>query len=411
MTPNKPFDTYKWRWLSVAPSEGLLVAPVFLGVLRALAQFESHPPSDPALRAALAVVQNETHSTVSLGRNPDRNLIRNSGQYWKGTGLLEPDVGDIQLTSLGRRVASGRITQGEFAALMVQQTVLPNPATYSHQEMAKWHAANLQIRPLKLILDVIGELGRRHGGLRSAFLNNHELIRLVIPLAGAKEPVAVIAHQLALYRTGSLDISAWPNCAPMGNDRRLAREFLLFLANFGLLQLELTGLSDQQPFRVAELFDVDSAAASVADSIFSGDESAARAVEEVRHSPLPSIIERQRALTTVAARPGQARFRAQLIAAYAGRCFLTGEEIPEILEAAHIVPVKHGGADEQNNGFCLRIDIHRLFDSGNLRIRPDGSLTFSDSVAASSNYIGLPRSVTFPDFVNPANIAWRDSYL
>lgn len=34
--PIKPFPTYKWRWLSVQPSEGHLDAPVFLGVLRAL---------------------------------------------------------------------------------------------------------------------------------------------------------------------------------------------------------------------------------------------------------------------------------------------------------------------------------------------------------------------------------------
>ena len=411
MTPVKPFETYKWRWLSVAPTESLLVAPVFLGVLRALARFENHSPSDPALMAALGVVQQETRSPVNLVRTPDRNLIRNSGQYWKGTGLLEAGSREIQLTTLGRRVADGRITQGEFAALMVQQTVLPNSATYSPAEFAKWRAARLEIRPLKLILEVIEELGRRHGGLPSAFLTNEELMRIVIPLAGVKEPAAEIARQLALYRRGRLDISNWPDCAPMDNDPRLAREFLLFLANFGLLQLDLTGQRDQQPFRMAELFDVDAVTAPIAGSIFTGDESAARAVEEVRHSDLPSIIERQRVLTTVTARPGQARFRAQVMSAYAGRCFLTGEEISEVLEAAHIIPVKHGGDDEQHNGLCLRIDIHRLFDSGNLRIRPDGVLAFSETVAASPNYSLLPRSVTFPPFINPANIAWRDNYL
>ena len=371
MTPVKPFDTYKWRWLSVAPTENLLLAPVFLGVLRTLARFEDHAPSDPALMAALGVVQRETNSPVDLVRTAERNLIRNSGQYWKGTGLLNSERGEIQLTALGHRVADGRITQSEFAALMVQQTVLPNSATYSAAEVAKWRKAGLEIRPLKLILEVIAELGRQYGGLPAAFLNNDELIRIVIPLAGVKRPAAVIAGQVALYRLGRLDVSDWPDCAPMDNDPRLAREFLLFLANFGLLQLEATGRRDDQPFRLVELFDVDSITAAVSHSIFSDDESAARAIEEVRHTDLPSIIERQRVLTTVTARPGQARFRARILLAYLGRCFLTGEAISEVLEAAHIVPVKHGGNDDSQNGLCLRIDIHRLFDSGNLRIRPD----------------------------------------
>jgi hypothetical protein len=129
MIPIKPFDTYKWRWLSVAPTESLLVPSVFLGVLRTLARHEGQAPSEPALAAELARVQAETGSPVNLARSGERNLIRNSGQYWKGTGLLEPDRGEIHLTPIGRRVAEGKIAQTEFTALMIQQTVLPNPWT------------------------------------------------------------------------------------------------------------------------------------------------------------------------------------------------------------------------------------------------------------------------------------------
>lgn len=103
-------------------------------------------------------------------------------------------------------------------------------------------------------------------------------------------------------------------------------------------------------------------------------------------------------------------FRTTVLRSYAGRCFLTGEEIPEVLEAAHIVPVEHGGADSTDNGICLRVDIHRLFDSGNIRIRPTGELIFSGIVVASNNYSALPRMVIIPDFVNPANVYWRDAY-
>jgi hypothetical protein len=50
------------------------------------------------------------------------------------------------------------VTQAEFAAIMVQQTVLPNTLTYSPQEILKWQTAGLEIRPLALILEILEEL-------------------------------------------------------------------------------------------------------------------------------------------------------------------------------------------------------------------------------------------------------------
>ncbi len=323
-----------------------------------------------------------------------------------------PEVfGGAHLTSLGRRVASGGITRAEFAALMVQQTVLPNPATYTVAEIEKWRAAGIKIYPLKLILEVLAELGRKNGS-SAASLNNDELTKVVIPLAGANSAVQAIALDVMSYRHKQLNVSTWPDCAPAANDIRLAREFLLFLANFGLLRAgDAQSSRDEQRFYLDEIFDVDEATAPIASTIFGDEASAAQAVVQVQHSPLPSIIERQRRTAQVLSRPGQSKFRLKIFEAFEGKCFLTGEEISEVLEAAHIIPVTNNGSDSAENGLCLRVDIHRLFDSGHLRISPDGSLSLSDAVAGSSNYGGLPQTVQFPQFVNLANIAWRDSYL
>jgi len=170
-------------------------------------------------------------------------------------------------------------------------------------------------------------------------------------------------------------------------------------------------LRDEQRFHLDEIFDVDEVTAPIAATIFGDEASAAQAIEEVQHSPLPSIIERQRRIAQVVSRSGQSKFRSRVMEAFQGQCFLTGEAISEVLEAAHIIPVTNNGSDLAENGLCLRVDIHRLFDSGHLRIRPDGSLSLSDTVVGSPNYGGLPQVVQFPAFVNPANIAWRDSYL
>lgn len=410
MIPVKPFDSYKWRWLSVAPTESLLSPPIFLGVLRVLSRHEAKAPSAPEIAEELAIVRAETHSPVNLARTEGRNLIRNSGQYWTGTGLLVPHRGEIELTAFGRRVASGRVTQGEFAAIMIQQTKLPNPWTYASEELAKWHAADLEIRPLALILEIMEELGRSHGGSRAAYVTTGELIRIIIPLAGVKMAGPAIADQIALFRRRALDIAEWPDCAPAANDVRLAREFLLFLSNFGICRQVKDSSRMNERYYLDELFDAEAITAVTENSIFGDEASAAAAIEAVRHSPFPSIIERRRTVTTVLSRPGQARFRERVIRAYAGCCFLTGELIPETLEAAHIIPVEHGGDDDPNNGICLRVDIHRLFDSGNIRLRKNGELAFSDAVRESKNYNGLPAKITIPEFVNPANVHWRDSY-
>lgn len=105
MIPKKPFSTYKWRWLSVAPTESLLEPPVLLGVLRVLSRHEGDAPSLSEIAEELRIVQQETRTAVDLVRTPERNLIRNSGQYWKGTGLLRPERGAIHLTPLGNHIA------------------------------------------------------------------------------------------------------------------------------------------------------------------------------------------------------------------------------------------------------------------------------------------------------------------
>jgi hypothetical protein len=410
MIPVKPFDTYKWRWLSVAPTESLLEPPVLLGVLRVLSRHEGDSPSTPEITDELKTVQTETNTPVNLARTAQRNIIRNSGQYWKGTGLLTPERGEIHLTSLGRHIAQGRITQSEFAAIMVQQAVLPNPWTYTSGEIAKWRASNLEIHPLALILSIIEELKLNHGGSGNAYLSPRELIRIVIPLAGIKATVAEISNFVAQFRQGKLDISLWPNCAPESNDTRLAREFLLFLANFGLCRKVEKGSRLDDRYYADEVYDAINIESITKESIFSGDIQADNVLNAVRSSSLPSIIERQRTTTTVLSRAGQPRFRKQILKISNEQCLVTGEKIVNILEAAHIIPVNCGGTDDSDNGICLRVDIHRLFDSGNIRLRPSGDLQFSDVVKLSKNYLTLPTRINLPTFVKKANIEWRDKY-
>jgi len=410
MIPSKPFDSFKWRWLSVQPTEGLIDPPVFLGVLRALAKFESQPPTIPDLLAALEIVKSETKTKVDLARTPERNLVRNSGQYWKGTGLLRPTTGKIELTDLGRQVASGSVTQGEFAAIMIQQTLLPNRYTFSPSELSKWQAAGLEIKPLKLILDIIDGLGIRHGRLE-AYMTPNELIKITIPLSGIMADIDTHIKSVMDFRRGRLDITGWPDCTPGANDKRMAREFLLFLNSYGLCAIRnsVTSRYDQK-FYLSELFDNSAIVPSTTISIYDETPDINEVISSVRNSALPSIIERQRTIASIIARPGQPRFRQDVLQAYNKSCLITGESMQEVLEAAHIIPVENGGADESSNGLCLRVDIHRLFDSGNIKIDRGGDLSLSESTRRSRSYEMLPTRVQIPPFVSPANLEWRLKY-
>lgn len=410
--PQKPFDSYKWRWLHVQPTESLLQPPIFLGVLRALAKHEYKAPSSHELADDLDKVQRDTNSPVDLVRTRERNLIRNSGQYWKGTGLLVPTPGAIELTPLGRRVASGAVTQNEFAWVVVEETVLPNPLTYASHEIQKWQSAGLEIRPFGLLIQILSRLAQR-GGLDKAFITVTELIRIVIPLAGVATPAEATAEALVQYRDGHLNLAGWPDCAPKSNDRRLAREFLLFLANYNICMKTAGDTSDRDRYYLDSAFDVELAdqiggTATITDQ---SEEMTAQVLETLSLSLAPLVSARERRTSSQLARPGQPKFRRDVLVAFENKCLVTGERLADVLEAAHIVPVEYGGKDLVGNGLCLRRDVHRLFDLGHLRISADGGLMLSSAAKNSVSYAHLPRIVALPAFVDLPNMAWRSSYL
>lgn len=80
---------------------------------------------------------------------------------------------------------------------------------------------------------------------------------------------------------------------------------------------------------------------------------------------------RERAIKAIVQRRGQPTFRRMLLEIYGGRCAITGSEIPEVLEAAHITPYLGPKTNHPSNGLLLRGDLHTLFDLGLLTIDAD----------------------------------------
>ncbi len=94
-------------------------------------------------------------------------------------------------------------------------------------------------------------------------------------------------------------------------------------------------------------------------------------VSEVEALDLPKTgIERE---SLVKIRVNQSFFRKSVLAAYNFQCCITGLEIPELLNASHIIPWSKDQENRVNprNGLCLNVIHDRAFDRGLLTITPD----------------------------------------
>lgn len=104
--------------------------------------------------------------------------------------------------------------------------------------------------------------------------------------------------------------------------------------------------------------------------------------EEIPDSDYDARI---RVLAEIARRQGQPAFRARLLAAYGGRCAITGCDVPDALEAAHLRPYRGPVSNTVTNGLLLRADLHTLLDKQLIAIRPESrSLELSQTLQGTT---------------------------
>lgn len=414
--PEMPFSSYRWFWACKTPTEALNDPAVLFGVLRIISflsgrgiRYNSNQFSEQLMR-----LSEDVSSTVDLRRRVgERNIIRNSGQYWSALGLIPAGRhgGLISITDFGADVATGVIDQGDFAALTIATFALPNEATYTDAEIRKWESHDLKIHPLRLILEVLQELYGKGEG----WLTPREAAAVVVPMAAEKCPASEMAEYVVRFRNCPEALASWPNCTPGANDMRFIREYFLFLYNYGYVGANEGGLlvRDCSDARYEYLPELDFVITSlIKGNIASLVDLGGKPLDYIRQqdvsATVTSTVVRRRAQ-----RPGQAQFRQGLLESI-GECPITNVDLPDVLEAAHIKPHAYGGSMEVDNGWPMRVDVHRLFDSGKLRIRPDGHyglIEFTDE-AARRNYKELVnKAIMIPETTNLEYVQWRyDNY-
>ena len=86
-------------------------------------------------------------------------------------------------------------------------------------------------------------------------------------------------------------------------------------------------------------------------------------LEEIKPQEMePLAQERQRIVESVSRYARESSFRRQVMDAYGNRCAVTRAQL-NLVDAAHIVPVKAQGTDDLSNGIALSPTIHRAYDN------------------------------------------------
>lgn len=112
-----------------------------------------------------------------------------------------------------------------------------------------------------------------------------------------------------------------------------------------------------------------------------------------------SLPEQRWVYRQIRLRQGQPAFRQRLLTAYSGRCAISGTDIVETLEAAHIRAHSDGGDMSTSNGLLLRADLHTLFDLRLLAVdtRTWTVLVNPEVASSQEGALLLGRALRLPD--------------
>lgn len=119
---------------------------------------------------------------------------------------------------------------------------------------------------------------------------------------------------------------------------------------------------------------------------------------ETKKSPVVTIPEFKgptESKATVKTRLAQAFFRRAVLAAYGGRCCITGNPVPELLAASHILPWSTHPEQRANprNGLCLAKTQDAAFDRGLITLDSELRVVVSSELRRRADEPSVVRSI------------------
>jgi len=104
-------------------------------------------------------------------------------------------------------------------------------------------------------------------------------------------------------------------------------------------------------------------------------------------------------MRAIKTRRGQEKFRKLLLKAYEKKCAITGCEIVELLEAAHIKPHAEKPNYAVTNGLLLRADLHTLFDLGMIALNAQLQVELAPALLPSEYRKLEGKKITHPQLI------------
>jgi len=123
-----------------------------------------------------------------------------------------------------------------------------------------------------------------------------------------------------------------------------------------------------------------------ASGLFSGSTQLGPSEADVDNTPLDTDDQRKEVLRQIKQRRGQKIFRDTLLS-QGKKCAVSGCEIVDILEAAHITAYKNDSHNHLSNGLLLRSDMHTLYDLDLFAINPDSLLIYFSPYIKDQEYV------------------------
>lgn len=117
---------------------------------------------------------------------------------------------------------------------------------------------------------------------------------------------------------------------------------------------------------------------------------------------------RHRTAALIVARQGGKAFRDDALKRFGGRCAISGWDVREVLEAAHIVPYLGVQTNRPDNSLLLRADLHTLFDRELLEVDPETFRVRLSPALEQGPYAAFAgRKITLPSGVDPSAVRAR----
>ena len=230
--PELPFDEFTWRWASKGSTEGINKKEVLFGVLEVLIKHNGKAHATQDFFNDMEVLENKLDSKIDLKRSVTKNIIENSGQYWKALGLIENNTdGTISVTDFGLSVINENMSGEEFVKWQIENFTLPNIAAEKKSIIDLFTEHNIQIKPLELLIKVLSGIYRHTDDKTAWYITVDELRNIIIPLS-INENIKIDSYieHIFGYRQDKSNYVSW-----LKFEGRMIREYILFFHNFNVL--------------------------------------------------------------------------------------------------------------------------------------------------------------------------------